>query len=136
MSALESEGAVTAEASLKDLVTQLSRDVSSLVRQEVELAKREAGDKLRGLWLGASSAALGGVIFHIGVLALTAALILALARAVPGWLAALIVGVVYSAAGGLLLRRGTTRLHELRVEPEKVTESLREDVDAIKEAVR
>ena len=136
MAAVETERRVPEERPLAELIGQLSQDVSQLVRQEVELAKREAGEKLRGFWAGASSAAVGGVICHVGALALTAGLILLLAQAVSGWLAALIVGVVYSAIGAVLLRRGTTRLHELRLAPEQTTASLRDDVEAIKEAVR
>jgi len=124
------------DRSLAELFTQLSRDVSSLVRQEAELAKREAGEKLKTLRDGGSSAAIGGVICHIGALAFTAAVILLLGHAVPGWLSALIVAVVYLGVGGLLLRRGTTRLRELRLEPERLESSLRNDVEAIKEAVR
>ncbi len=136
MAALETGRPIAEQRPLAELVAQLSQDVSQLVRQEIELAKREAAEKLRGFWAGASSVALGGVICHVGVLALTAALILLLAEAMSGWLAALIVGVVHTAIGALLLRRGAARLNELRLEPEQVTASLRNDVEVFKEAIR
>lgn len=123
-----------AERPLTEVVTQLSKDLSLLVRQEVGLAKREAAEKLRALLSGVASAAIGGLILHIGALALTAALILLLGQAVPAWLAALIVGVVYVALGALLLRQGTSRLREVRLEPEKSAENLKRDVEAIKHA--
>jgi Putative Actinobacterial Holin-X, holin superfamily III len=136
MATLDAGKPVVEERSLGELVSQLTRDVSLLVRQEVELTKREVGEKLRSLWAGGSSAAAGGVICHIGALAVTAALILLLAEATPAWLAALIVGVVYFAVGGVLLRRGTARLHDVQLEPVETTERLKRDVEAIKEAAQ
>jgi hypothetical protein len=62
--------------------------------------------------------------------ALTACLILALATAVAGWLAALIVFVVYAAAAGVLALTGKNKVQQATPPvPEQTTESVKEDVE-------
>ena len=59
----------------------------------------------------------------------TAFLILALDGAMPNWLAALIVGLVYAAVAGLLYLRGKRRVEEAGSPvPEQTVETLKEDV--------
>jgi tetrahydromethanopterin S-methyltransferase subunit C len=60
---------------------------------------------------------------------LTAFLILALDGAIPNWLAALIVGLVYAAIAGVLYVRGKHRVEEAGSPvPEKTIETVKEDV--------
>src|SRR5512134_250980 len=90
------------DRSMGEVASGLARDVSLLVRQELELAKTEMREKARiavpavGMFVGAAIVAL------CAAGALTAFLIVALAEAVDAWLAALIVGVVLAAAAALL----------------------------------
>jgi hypothetical protein len=115
---------------LGDVARDLTRDVSLLVRQEVELAKAELAQKGRtaapgvGMIGGATVAALlaGG--------ALTAAAILGLAIFLPEWLAALIVGAVLTIAAYVLVRQGKERVAEAGAPiPEQTIESVKEDVE-------
>ncbi len=121
---------------LGELLGQLTRDLSLLVQQEVSLAKREANEKLRQVGKSLASLAIGGVVLHVGALPLTAAITLLLAEALPAWLAALIVGVAISAVGAVLLQKGKQSLQQLDLKPEQLSENVKRDVDAIKEAVR
>ena len=76
-----------------------------------------------GMW-GAA-----GVIALLAGGALTAFLILALDGAMPNWLAALIVGVVYAAIAGVLYVSGKQRVEEAGSPvPEKTIETVKEDV--------
>src|SRR5579859_6081897 len=82
------------DRSTAELMRRLSDQMSTLVRQELDLAKAEVTEKGKRAGLGAGmfgGAAFFGV-FALG--ALTACAILALALAVTGWIAALIVAAV------------------------------------------
>ena len=69
--------------------------------------------------------------------ALTACLILALATAVTGWLAALIVTAVYGAIAGVLALTGKSKIKQgVPPVPEQTVESVKEDVEWTKRRVR
>jgi hypothetical protein len=135
MQALEHEANVE-ERPLRDLLRQLSRDGSLLVQQEVALARRELADKAARLQQDFAALALGGVILFVGVLTLTAALVLLLSLVMPAWASSVAVGAAISAIGALLLVRGKARLARLDLKPEQALESVQRDVDAVQEAAR
>src|SRR5438105_2222389 len=83
-----------------ELMRELSQQTSDLIRQEMELAKAELQIKGKAAGIGAGMFGGAGLVALFGVGALTACLILALATGVAGWLAALIVTVVYFAIPG------------------------------------
>lgn len=112
-----------------ELVKQLSEQTSTLVRQEIELAKTELSE--RGKAAGAGAGILGGagVVGLLAAGALTAFLILLLAEAMDAWLAALIVALVYGAGAALLALNGRSRIREgMPPTPEQTVESVKEDV--------
>jgi len=117
------------EPSVAELVKQLSEQTSTLARQEVELAKAELA--VKGKRAGAGAGMFGGAgLFGLYALgALTAAAILALATAIDGWLAALIVAAVYGAIAGVLALQGRSKIRAATPPvPEQATESVKEDV--------
>jgi len=121
------------DASLGDVAKQLTKDVSILVRQEVELAKAELAEK--GKQIGVGGAMFGGaaVAGWMGLAALTACLILLLALAMPGWVAALIVAAIWGAVAGVLALRGRDRIKQgTPPVPEQTIESVKEDVQWLK----
>ena len=113
-----------------ELLKQLSDQTTTLVRQEVELAKAEMTAKGKELGIGAGAfggAALVG-LFAFG--ALTACFILALGTAVDPWLAALIVAAVYGAVAGVLALLGKKKTQAgAPPVPERAIESTKEDVE-------
>ena len=113
-----------------ELLKQLSDQTTTLVRQEVELAKAEMTAKGKELGIGAGAfggAALVG-LFAFG--ALTACFILALGTAVDPWLAALIVAAVYAAVAGVLALLGKKKTQAgAPPVPERAIESTKEDVE-------
>jgi putative superfamily III holin-X len=123
------------ERPLRDLISQLSRDGSLLLRQEVALAKQELSEKAGGISAAAASIAIGGLVLYAGVLALVAGLALLLALTMPAWLAAVLVGVAVAAIGAVLLHQGTKKLGDLELNPKKTTESVKHDVEMVKEAI-
>jgi uncharacterized membrane protein YqjE len=112
-----------------DLLKQLSDQTTTLVRQEIELAKAELGEKGKTAGLGAGLFGAAGVLALGAFAALTACIIAALDTAMPLWLAALIPAVVYGAIAGVLALRGRDKVREAGPPvPEQTTESVKEDV--------
>jgi uncharacterized membrane protein YqjE len=119
-----------------ELVKDLTTQVSTLVRQELELAKVELTEKGKQAGIGAGMFGGAGVLALYGVGALVATAILALATAVDGWLAALIVAVVLLAGAGVLALLGKARAKRaVPVMPEQTVETIKEDVRYTKEHV-
>jgi MFS family permease len=117
------------EASVAELVKQLSEQSSRLARQEVELAKAELAIKGKRAGIGAGMFGGAGVLGGYAVGALIATAILALATAMAAWLAALIVTVVLGVIAGVLALQGKTKVQQATPPvPEQATESVKEDV--------
>lgn len=120
-----------------ELVSRLARQVSELVRGELELAKTELAQKGKRAGAGAGLAGAGGVIALYGLGALIAAAIAALALVWPVWLAALVIGVVILLVAGGLALAGRAQLKKaVPPAPEHATQSVKDDVAAVREAVR
>src|SRR5690242_6826152 len=126
-----------AEMPTGELVGRLAGQVSELVRGELELARTELAEKGRRAGAGAGLAGAGGVVALYGVGALVAAAVAALALVWPAWLAALVVGVVVLAVGGGLALADRSQLRRATPPaPEHAVQSVRDDVTAVREAVR
>jgi uncharacterized membrane protein YqjE len=116
-----------------ELLKQLSDQTTSLVRQEIELAKLEFREKGKKAGIGAGMFGGAGVFGLYAVGALTATIILALATFLPGWVAALIVTVVYGAVAGVLALRGKSQVKEATPPvPEQAVQTTKEDVRWVK----
>ena len=118
------------ERPLGEVARDLTKDLSLLVRQEIELAKAEMSQKGRTAAPGIGMLGGAGVVALAAAGALTAFLILVLAIFLPEWLAALIVGVVLGAAAYLLMKQGKERVEEAgKPVPEQTIETVKEDVE-------
>jgi hypothetical protein len=88
--------------SIGELFTDVTRDVSLLIRQEVELAKAELRQSATTAGKGAGELGGAAVAAHFGLLFVTIAIWWAIGNETGrGW-AALIVGVVYLIVAGVL----------------------------------
>jgi MFS family permease len=115
---------------IAELVRQLSDQTTTLVRQEIELAKAEMTAKGKQVGIGAGAFGGAGLVGLYAFGALTACFILALSTAVAGWLAALIVGVVYAAVAGVLALIGKKKTQAgTPPVPERAISSTKEDVE-------
>jgi hypothetical protein len=125
------------DRSLPDLLKRLSGETSQLVHQELELAKAELSEKGRQAGAGAGMFGGAGAIGLLGLAALTTCFILALAVAMPAWLAALIVAVVYGAIAAVLAARGRAKIKQATpIVPEQTMETVKEDVQWAKTQTR
>ena len=123
------DGADT-EKPVGDLLKELSQQTSTLVRQELELARAELTQKGKAAGIGAGMFGGAGLfaLFAFGVL--TACFVLALATAVDAWLAALIVAAAYGAVAGILALTGRNKVQQATPPvPEQATESTKETVE-------
>ena len=117
-------------AGFGEIVKQLSQETSTLVRQELELAKAELAVKAKRAGVGAGLIG-GAVVVVLAALgALVAFLILLLAEGMADWGAALIVGVVLLAVAAGLAILGRNKIRQATPPvPEQTVESVKEDVE-------
>jgi uncharacterized membrane protein YqjE len=120
-----------------ELLKRLSDETTTLVKQEVELAKAELQEKGKQAGIGAGMFG-GAGLFGLGAFAaLTAAVIAALELALPLWLAALIVALVYAAVAAVLALRGKRKVSEAAPPvPEQTKDTIKEDVEWAKTRAR
>jgi len=125
------------DRSLGDLFADLSRDTTTLVRQEVELAKTELTQKATRVGKDVGFLAVGGAIAYAGVLAFVAACVLALHLIVDlWWLSALIVAIVVAGIGYFMVRKGLDNLREGNLAPTQTLDSLKQDAVWAKEQTK
>jgi uncharacterized membrane protein YqjE len=126
------------DRSVGELVQLLTKQVSELARDEVELAKVELARKGKAAGLGGGMFGAAGIIALLALGALTAAAILGLATLIDhAWIAALIVGAVYLAVAGMLALAGRKSIRRASpLVPEQASESVKEDVEWIKTRAR
>ena len=117
------------DKSLAELVKDLSQQTTTLVREEVELAKAEVTAKAKRLGLGAGILGGAGAVVFLALAALVTCAIAGLSEALPVWLAALIVAVVLLAIGAALGLMGKAELERGSPPiPEEAVKSTKEDV--------
>jgi hypothetical protein len=119
------------DASLADLISRLSDDVTALFRQEVELAKLETKQE-------AARAARAGALLGAGaVLGLVTVLLVAwtaawgLSEVLPIWLAFLVTAAVFGALTGALVAVGRKRMAEVDLTPRRTLDSVRQDTQVL-----
>lgn len=125
------------QQSTAELLRQLADETSTLVRQELELAKAEMTEKGKEAGKGAGMFGAAGIVGFLALGALTACFIAALDTAMATWLAALIVTVVYGAIAGVLALRGKESINRATPPvPEQTQETVKEDVRWVKTRAR
>ena len=120
----------TRERPIGEVARDLTRDLSLLVRQELQLAKAEMAQKGRVAVPGLGMIGGAGVAALMAAGALTAFVILLLSTFLPEWLAALMVGAVLVAAAYVLAVQGKERVADAGAPiPEETIENVKEDVE-------
>ncbi len=119
--------------SLGDLFSELAQETSTLVRQEVNLAKTEMSHKASRAGRHIGVLAAGGAVAYAGLLAILAGVIVLLDNVMPLWLSALLVGIVVAVVGYLLVRRALDALKREDFAPRQTMETLKEDGQWIKD---
>jgi hypothetical protein len=124
------------DRSLGELFSELATETSTLIRQEMQLARVELGQTASQAGKEVGFIGLGGAVTYAGVLAVIAAVILIIGQFMPMWLSALIVGVVVAAIGYFLSQKHLNALKDINVSPRATLETLKQDKDWAKEQMR
>lgn len=124
------------ERSLGELFAELAHETSTLVRQEVALARTEMTQKVTQVGRDAGVIGVGGAVAYAGLLAIVAALILGLGQFIPLWLSALIVGLVVAGIGYVLIQRGLSALKRANLTPRETIATLKEDAEWAKDQTK
>ena len=117
------------DRSIGELLKQLSTETSTLVRQEMQLARAELSEQGKKAGIGAGLFGGAGVMGLCALGAFTAFAILLLDTAMDAWLAALIVTVVEAAIAGVLALQGKNRIKEATPPAPQTVETVKEDVE-------
>jgi len=124
------------ERSVSAVLQDIVRDLQDIVRAEIRLAKVEIREDVRrvvasSVWLaGGLVAVLSGWVFLLWTI------VYALATRMPMWAAALVVTVLMAAAGAVLIMGGLQRVRRLNATPERTVESLKENLQWIKQPTK
>lgn len=116
------------DQSVGELLKQLSQESATLVRQELELAKAEATEKGKQAGRGAAMFGGAGAAGLLALFALTLTLIFVLDTVMKGWLAGLIVALLWGAVAGTLALLGRNRIKEATPPAPQTIETVKEDV--------
>jgi membrane protein len=122
---------------LGELVQDLSRQTSTLIRQEMRLAQAELAEKGRHAGKGAGMFGGAGLVALYGVGALIAAGVLGLATVVEPWIAAAAIGAGLLLIAGILALTGKKEIDEAGPpKPEQAIESVQQDVETVKASAK
>jgi len=124
------------DASVGELIGEVTRDLSTLMRQELDLAKAEVKQEASK---AAKAGGMLGAAGFAGYMVLLFASIAAwqgLAEIMPSGWAALIVAVVWAVVGAVLFAVGRKRMAEVNPKPERTVETVGEVPGALKEGIR
>lgn len=115
------------DASLGDLVAAATQNLSTLMKQEVQLAKIEIKREVVAAGKGAGLLGGAGALGVLGGIFVSIALAYALNEVLPTFLSFLLVGVVYLVVAGLLALIGKKSLSKVGP-PEKTIATVKDDV--------
>ena len=132
------------ERSIGQLLKDLRDDTTTLLRQEVELAKAEMTEKASRAGRNLGAVAVGGAVAFLGAIALLGFLVAGLTSLFsqfmsPGvavWLAPLIVGAVLALIGYSMIKKALETLKQESVAPTKTTQSLQENKEWLKAKIQ
>jgi hypothetical protein len=125
------------ERSLGQLFGDLSRQLGTLVRKEIELARTEMTSRATAVGRDAAMLGAGGAILYGAFLFVLLAVVLLLIDAgLTPWMSALLVAVVVGIIGGALVARGRSALAQAEMAPRQTLDTLKDDADWAKERIK
>jgi hypothetical protein len=116
------------EPTLGECFSNLTRQASELIHEEVELAKTEITRGASRMGKGAVMLAGAAAVGYAGLLALVATCIILLALVVKLWIAALIITALVLAVAGFLAMTGLKQVKAAQLAPKQTMQTIQEDV--------
>lgn len=131
------------ERSIGQLLKELTHESSTLLKQEVDLAKTEMSEKASRVGANLGEVAVGGAVALLGAIALVLAAVYGLGAILnnflspetASWLAPLIVGGILAAVGYSMIKKALETLKRESLAPEKTTQSLQENKEWLKQKI-
>jgi hypothetical protein len=120
------------DASTGQLITAAMEDISTLIRDELQLAKRDLADTGKKVGKGAGLFGAAGTLALYGLGALIATIILAIAEGLEPWIAAGIVTLVLFIAAGVAALIGKRSISDVAEAPQERVASVKADIDTAK----
>ena len=123
------------ERSLSELLSQVTSELGTLFRKEVELAKVETSEQVSQAVKAGAALGAAGVVAFLAVLLLAFAAAWGLAEAIPAGLAFLIVGVVFLVVSAVLGSAGKKKMASVSPVPDQTVATLRADVQVARDSI-
>ena len=120
------------DASTGQLLVQATEDISRLIRDEMQMAKRDLAESGKRVGVGAGLFGLAGTLALYGLAALVATVILAIAQGLEPWVSAAIVTATLFVAAGVAALVGKNSIGRVAEAPYARVESVKTDVDTAK----
>ncbi|MEO3757580.1 phage holin family protein [Mycobacterium sp. B14F4] len=124
----------SADASIGELMSQLSTQTSRLIRDELRLAQKEFQESARHAGIGAGLFSVAGLLAFFGAATFIAAAVAALSLVLPVWAAALIVGAVLFITAGIAALIGRNQAREATPAAPRTVETVKADIQELKDA--
>jgi uncharacterized protein (DUF2062 family) len=126
----------TSDRSISDILQDAFRNLQTIVRSEVQLAKTELREEIVKAKSAAPGLAVGATSGFFCLLFLLLAIMYALALAVPTWAAALILAVILGATAAATLNAGLKQLKRVHPVPTKTVESMKENAEWARQQIK
>ena len=141
--AVRDERPIKDDRSIGQLLKELTQESSTLLKQEVNLAKTEMTEKASRVGTNLGHVAVGGAVALLGAIALLLFAVNGLASLleqfmsedVAVWLSPLIIGAILAGVGYSMIKKSLETLKRESVAPEKTTQSLQENKEWLKEKI-
>jgi len=128
------------EKSLPTLLSDLTREMVDLIRQEFALARAEMSQKVSTAEKAVVAIAIGAAIILAGLLLVLQAVVNGVALMLPPeqapWLAPLLVGALIAIIGYVMIRGGRSQLQPGNLAPRRTLQSLQRDTAVVQERAR
>jgi hypothetical protein len=118
--------------SVGQLIGEVTKDLSTLMRQELELAKAEMKAEAKKAGQGAGMFGAAGFAGYMVLLFLSFALWWGLANVMDAGWSALIVAVIWAVIGAVAFVMGRKKFREVNPKPERTVDTLQQVPDALK----
>lgn len=131
---MNTEAKLTSDASIGELMSQLSSQLPRLVRDEMLLAQKELQRSVKHAGIGAGLFGAAGILAFFGLASLVAACIAAVALVVPVWAATLIVAAALFAAAGLATLLSKHQTEDVTPAAPLTVSNVKQDIRELKDA--
>ena len=127
------------DRSIGDLLSELTTETTTLVKQEIRLVKAEATQEAREAGAAIGEAAAGGAVAYAGLIPLIIGIGWGLGQLFDDdliWLGITLAGLVVALVGYLMLKKGLDKIKHLSPPLDTTAQTLKEDKQWIKEETR